>query len=124
MTRPPYQYARPIGTVRLRLDGGGDIELPVIPGILKHPRPGELAGLLQHEVVARKYTRLALEKAAWRVLREFPTDWLAQCLGETSMREGRRRALRYLMGLDPSPFATAPNSASCSSISARGEAPS
>lgn len=99
------------------------IDLPVIPGILKHPRPAELAGLLQHETVARKYTRLALEKAAWRVLGEFPVDWLAQCLDGTSMREGRRQALRYLMGLDPSPFARAANSASCSSISARGGAP-
>jgi hypothetical protein len=107
MTRT-YKFAKPIGFTECRLADGSAVRIPVIPGILKHPRPGELEGLLQDQDVAYKYTRLALEKAAWQVLKEFPLPWLVACLAGARLREGRRRALRFLMKLDPSPFQTQP----------------
>jgi len=89
------------------LKTGHTVDLPIFPGILKHPHPSEIGSLIQDEDVARKYTRQALEKACWQVLREFPRPWLAACLDDTPMRPGRRRSLRFLLGLDPSPFQSA-----------------
>ncbi|MBI3926635.1 MAG: hypothetical protein HY319_13925 [Armatimonadetes bacterium] len=98
MTRS-YPFVRPLGATECILADGRRIRLPVIPGILKHPHPSDLFQLLQDEDVARKYTRLALQKAAWQVLKEFPRDWLIEALEQTSLRESRRQALRFLLGL-------------------------
>jgi len=103
MTRT-YRFARPMGSSDCVLKDGQRVTLPVFAGILKHPHRDEISSLIQDEDVARKYTQLALQKAAWQVLREFPREWLAQCLDHVELREGRRRALRFLLGLDPSPF--------------------
>lgn len=97
MTRT-YRFVRSLGTTDVHLEDGTLLRLPVFPGILKHPPPDQLFSLLQDEAAARKYTRLALQKAAWQVLREFPRGWLVSCLAETEMREGRRRALDYMLG--------------------------
>ena len=45
-------FASSIGSVVCREVAGGPVELPVIPGILKHPTPGELPPLLQRPDVA------------------------------------------------------------------------
>ena len=94
MTRG-FRFARPQGVTLCRLRSGGQLELPVFAGILKHPHPQELCGLLQDEDVARKYTRLALEKSAWAILKEFPGWWLVECLNEATLSEGRRGALHF-----------------------------
>jgi len=106
MTRT-YHFTSPIGRVDCRLAGGETISLPVVPGILKHPRRAELFELLSSEAVARKYTRRALEVAAWQVLKQFPRGWLIDCLEEVRLSDGRLRALRFLLGLDPGVAATA-----------------
>jgi hypothetical protein len=95
-----YQFVRPLGSTECVLANGQRISLPVIPGILKHPHPSELFALLRDEDVARKYTRLALQKAAWQVLKEFPRTWLVEILKEVTIPDGRRRALRFLLQLD------------------------
>ncbi len=92
-----YEFATSIGTATCELSGGASVLLPVIPGILKHPHPGELADLLRNEPVARKYTRLALEKAAWPVLRQFPRSWLLECLPGAQIRPGRLNAIHLLL---------------------------
>lgn len=92
-----YRFVESLGTVRVKLQEGGEVTLPVFPGILKHPTTEELPDLLSRPSVARKYTSLALQKAPWQVLREFPRDWLKSCLTGTSLREGRERALRFLL---------------------------
>jgi hypothetical protein len=56
-----------------------------------------LPGLLLDERVARKYTRLAIEKMAWPVLRQFPRDWLIANLKSASVKPGRMRALNFLL---------------------------
>lgn len=103
MTRT-YRFVKPVGSVNCALAEGSTVRLPVFPGIFKHLPANELFPMLEDEYTARKYTRSALERAAWAVLREFPRDWLIQCLEETSMRQGRRRALMFLLGVTPSPF--------------------
>ena len=103
MTRT-YRFTQSIGSTECILSDGTAIRLPVFPGILKHPRPSELFALIQGEDAARKYTCVALEKAAWQVLKEFPRGWLIKCLEEVRLREGRRQALSYLLGLARSPF--------------------
>lgn len=90
-------YAQSRGFVSVSLANGERVDLPVIPGILKHPRPDELPELLQDERVARKYTRLAIEKMAWPVLRQFPRDWLIMNLVDASVKPGRMRALTFLL---------------------------
>lgn len=92
-----FRFAEKVGSVRCRLDDGGEVLLPVFPGILKHPMVDELPELLAKPGIARKYTVLALRKAPWQVLREFPHDWLESCLGEANLRAGRLKALRFLM---------------------------
>ena len=91
-----YRLVESIGSVRCAL-GDREVILPVFPGILKHPTIDELRELLKRPAVARKYTALALRKAPWQVLREFPRDWLLACLTEASLRAGRVRALRFLL---------------------------
>jgi hypothetical protein len=95
--RRTCHYATSRGVVATSLASGGVVELPVIPGILKHPRPEELPELLLDERVARKYTRLAIEKMAWPVLRQFPRAWLISNLNNASLNPGRRRALLFLL---------------------------
>jgi hypothetical protein len=91
-------FVTPIGTVVLETDGG-QLSLPVVPGILKHPRKDQLAELLLDSDVARKYTREALRKAPSQVLSHFPAWWLRVCLEDADIPESRRRALVFL--LDP-----------------------
>lgn len=93
-------FATSRGSVSVSLASGGSVEIPIIPGILKHPRPDELAELLKDERVARKYTRLAIEKMAWPVLRQFPREWILVNLKNASVKPGRMRALVFM--LDPS----------------------
>jgi hypothetical protein len=92
-----YRFVESCGTVRCTLGPGREVTLPVFPGILKHPTVDELRELLKRPAVARKYTVLALRKAPWQVLREFPRDWLEACLAEANLRAGREKALRFLL---------------------------
>lgn len=91
------QFAASRGVVTVSLASGGSVEIPIIPGILKHPHPDELAELLKDERVARKYTRLAIEKMAWPVLRQFSREWIVMNLENASVRPGRLRALNFLL---------------------------
>lgn len=93
-------FARPRGRVACRLDDGRIVELPVFRGILKHLSDDQVPTLLQNPDVARKYTREALRKAAWPLLREFSRDWLLECLPGVTARPGRIDALRFLLGAD------------------------
>jgi len=65
-----------VGSVQCQIAQEDWVTLPVFAGILKHPHSSDLPSLLQKPEVARKYTKLALEKAAWPILREFPKEWL------------------------------------------------
>jgi hypothetical protein len=103
-----YRFVQPVGVARCKLSDGSVVTLPVVAGIFKYPPATELGELLSDEDVARKYTRIALEKAAWQVLKEFPRDWLRLSLDSAQLRPGRRRALRFLLGLEPSPFLAPP----------------
>jgi len=94
-----YVFVEPMGTVECTVDGGAIVELPVFPGILKHPTTDQLAMLLANPVVARKYTCEALRKAPWPVLRRFPRAWLLACLPHAHMRPSRRQALDLLLSL-------------------------
>jgi hypothetical protein len=92
-----FPFAAPLGTVSASLAGVG-VEIPVFPGILKHPHPEELFWLLVRPTVLRKYTLEALRVAAWPLLRQFPPAWLLYHLPHASMRPERRRALLHLLG--------------------------
>ncbi len=92
-----YRFVESVGTVRCVLGPVHEVTLPVFPGILKHPTVDELRELLTKPAVARKYTILALRKAPWQVLREFPRTWLEACLDEANLRPGRVDALRFLL---------------------------
>jgi len=80
---------------------GKRIKVPVIPGILKHPRPEQLSALLAVPVVAEKYAMEALRKASWPILRQFPRAWLRECLERAAMKPSRRRALVFLLSSTP-----------------------
>ena len=92
-----YRFVESVGNVRCSLGPGREVVLPVFPGILKHPSVDELRKLLEKPAVARKYTILALRKAPWQVIREFPRDWLETCMTQADLRPGRERALRFLL---------------------------
>lgn len=92
-----------MGFSACRLSSGEIIQVPVFPGILKHPMPKQLPELLQDERVARKYTVLALQKAGWPVLRRFPREWLLVCMERASLRPLRKQALLHLLGEKPGP---------------------
>lgn len=92
-----FRFVESVGSVRCTTESGEEVTLPAFPGILKHPTVDELLQLLQKPAVARKYTVLALRKAPWQVLREFPSEWLETCLPDADLREGRVRALRFLL---------------------------
>jgi hypothetical protein len=69
----------------------------VIPGILKHPQPEQLPGILIRPGVVEKYTAEALRKASWPILRQFPRAWLRECLQRASLDPARREALMFLL---------------------------
>jgi hypothetical protein len=98
-----YRFAVRTGTVTCALPGARRVVLPVIPGILKHPAPDELSSLLTRPAVVRKYTLAALRYASWPVLRQFPREWLRECVETAPLRPSRKRALRFLLssGSDP-----------------------
>lgn len=95
-------FARPRGRVDCRLGAGRTVSLPIFRGILKHLADDQIAPLLEDPEVARKYTREALRKAAWPLLREFPREWLVECLPGVRLRAGRLDALRFMLGLEGS----------------------
>ncbi|MBI4618450.1 MAG: hypothetical protein HY720_32935 [Planctomycetes bacterium] len=94
-----YRFASPHGSVSCLLENGEEVLLPLFQGILRHPRAAELPALLAGHAVARKYTRLAIQFAAWPVLRRFPRRWLIQCLPGAILSSGRRRGLEFLLGI-------------------------
>lgn len=92
-----YRFVSNEGAVRCDLGYDQEITLPVFPGILKHPTVDELRQLLTKPAVARKYTILALRKAPWPVLGQFPRAWLESLLPDANLRPERERALRFLL---------------------------
>lgn len=92
-----YRFVESVGTVQYAMGPDRKVTLPVFPGILKHPSVDELRELLARPAVARKYTILALRKAPWQVLREFPRALLEACLAEANLPAGRADALRFLL---------------------------
>lgn len=95
-----YRFVAPAGTVVCATEDGESVELPVFLGLLKHPDLEQLIGLLRDPVVARKYTLVALRKGPWSMVRQFPRRWLLERLQETTLPEGRRRALEFMLGED------------------------
>ena len=93
-----YRFARSVGTVSCLFPSGERVDLPVIPGILKHPLPEMLPDLLQRPNVAYKYTLEAIRQASWPVLKQFPRDVLRSCVDAAGIRPGRRAALLFLLG--------------------------
>jgi hypothetical protein len=91
-----FAFAAPMGTVTASL-AGALVEIPVFPGILKHPRPEDLSRLLERPAALRKYTLEAIRVAAWPLLKQFPTRWLLRYLPEASVGPQRRRALLHLL---------------------------
>jgi len=92
-----FRFARSIGTVRCEFASGQKVDMPVIPGILKHPTPDMLPSLLRDPEVARKYTIEALRFAAWPILAQFPREWLRECLDRAGLRPSREKALAFLL---------------------------
>jgi hypothetical protein len=92
-----HRFVRPTGAVTCRLEDGRRMRLPVVPGVLKHPTPGQLRQLLRKPAVARKYTREAIRIAFWQVLREFQREWLLECLDQARIRPQRCAALLFLL---------------------------
>jgi hypothetical protein len=90
-------FVRSIGVARCRLRTGEVLMIPVVPGLLKHPRARDLAGLLGDARVVRKYTREALKRAPWPVLRQFPHRWLKACMKDANLPRGRRLALQFML---------------------------
>lgn len=77
--------------------GGATLKIPLIPGVLKHLRLDELPTVLQLPGVLEKYTHQAIRWAPWQCLQEFPISWLRECLQTSSVREGRRMAIEFLI---------------------------
>jgi predicted RNA polymerase sigma factor len=90
-------FVRSVGSTRCTLPTGESIDIPVVPGILKHPRVDELFALLADAGAARKYTQEALRVAPWSALKEFPRAWLLACLRDAPLSRSRRRALEFLL---------------------------
>ena len=95
--RKTMRFASSRGSVECLLPAGRSIKVPLMPGILKHPTESDLPIILSEPAALRKYTITALRRAPWRMLREFPSDWLMECLDEAALRPGRRAALLYLL---------------------------
>ena len=92
-----YRFVEHHEVVTCQLASGKCVQIPVMPGILKHPRPGQLRTLLVKPGVAEKYTIEALRKAAWPILRQFPRAWLRQCLNRAELKPARREAIAFLL---------------------------
>jgi hypothetical protein len=92
-----YTFVKKIGTIRFTTPEGEAIDIPLFPGILKHPSVSELAVVLRSPTAVRKYTYEALMKAPWPVLKEFPAVWLRICMEHAPLRPGRRRAIEFLL---------------------------
>jgi hypothetical protein len=95
--RRTVRFVTPTGTAVCRLPDGREVTLPVVQGILKHLSADDLARLLADPAVARKYTRETLRAAPWSALREFPADWIRECLPKARVRETRVRAIEFLL---------------------------
>jgi hypothetical protein len=96
-------FVKKIGTATFLTAEYGNIEIPLFPGILKHLCVEDLPKVVESRAALRKYTREALKTAPWPVLREFPPSWLCACLDDVQLREGRRRALEFLLSCTPVP---------------------
>ncbi len=92
-----YKFAEKEGTTQCTLTTGETVSLPIFQGILKHPPAKSLPQLLQKPAVARKYTMLALQKAPWQIIREFPKSWLRACIPDAGLTPSRRKALEFLL---------------------------
>ena len=92
-----YRFVRSAGKVTCVLTSGQRIDIPVVQGILKHPRIESLRQLLKDPDAAFKYTREAIRIAPWQVLREFPRHWLHMVMKESDIRPGRVRALNFML---------------------------
>ncbi|MBI4026913.1 MAG: hypothetical protein HY360_18150 [Verrucomicrobia bacterium] len=90
-------YLKSIGFVRCPLPTGKKVRIPVFVGVFKHATADSLFELLKSPDAARKYTVLALQHASWPLLRKFPHHWLHECMKETPLRPGRRKALKLLL---------------------------
>ncbi|MEW6747741.1 MAG: hypothetical protein AB1486_33860 [Planctomycetota bacterium] len=90
-------FVKAVAIVTCEIVPGRTISVPVIPGILKHPRVEELQALLANPNVVTKYTLEALRKASWPILRQFPRAWLRECLPHAHLKPSRRRALEFLL---------------------------
>ncbi|MCX7044316.1 MAG: hypothetical protein NTX50_02365 [Candidatus Sumerlaeota bacterium] len=93
----PFIYAHSTGKAVCLLPTGRTITVPIVPGILKHPAESDLPEILRAPEALRKYTIEALRRAPWQTLREFPSEWLMECLDEAALRPGRREALLFLL---------------------------
>jgi len=92
-----YHFAEHTEAITCEFAPGKCIRVPVIPGILKHPRPDQLRALLAIPSVVEKYTIEALRKASWPILNQFPPEWLKECLDRVRLRPSRREALEFLL---------------------------
>ena len=92
-----YSFVKKVGTLRYELSTGQEIDIPLFPGILKHLSVRDLPKVTNSRAALLKYTREALKSAPWPVLKEFPRNWLISCLDKAEIREGRRRALEFLL---------------------------
>jgi len=95
--RTATPFVKSTGTVKCAVPGGKTIRIPVFPGVLKHPTLAQLRCLLRDPDVAQKYTVEALRIAPWPVLREFPHEWLKQCMPQAHLDTRRSRALKFLL---------------------------
>jgi hypothetical protein len=100
--RRTIRFVQPSGTVVCRLPGR-EVELPVVQGILKHLDVEQLSALLEDPAVAVKYTIECLRVAPWPILRLFPRSWLLECLPKARLREGRVRAIEFLLSSSEAP---------------------
>lgn len=92
-----YKYASSLGSVECCMPDGEKVTLPVVAGILKHPSADMLPMLLSKPEAAYKYSFVALQKAAWPVLRLFPRKWLLHCISKAKLRPSREKALLFLL---------------------------
>jgi hypothetical protein len=90
-------FVKKTGTATFLSEIHGKVEIPLFPGILKHLSVEELSKVVESQAAVRKYTREVLRTAPWPVVREFPRFWLRVCLEDVPLREGRRRALEFLL---------------------------
>ena len=92
-----YSFVKKVGTLRYELSTGLEIDIPLFPGILKHLSVRDFPKSLNTQAALLKYTCEALKSAPWPVLREFPRSWLISCMAKAEIREGRKRALMFLL---------------------------